>query len=126
MTLDAAMPRKMRVPVHPDTGEVLTRTFEELAYLAAAIRFASTDEEHLRDGWRRDYDALVKESTFREEPYIAKSSLMMGAGAANRFYTKYGQTRGSVETLDFFTCHPETWAAMPDDEKARFNLLPDE
>lgn len=114
MWLDSTLPLTHEVPVHPVTGEVWWERFEQLIELATLYRYSGSDEDADRAGWKEEYDALREGVEFRSEPYVQESTLLLGAKAA---------LPGVDRPPKIFNCHPDTWDALADDVKERFEVF---
>lgn len=111
MRVDPTIAKTHRVPINPDTGEAWGERLRDLSCLATRYRYeAERDEERVE--LKAEYDRLCDGVEFRSEPCIMQSSFICGALAAPAEWTP----------PKVFSCHPETWAALSEDLRSKFEL----
>lgn len=107
MWMDATLPRSHRVPVHPETGKVWAERAQQLCFLATCLRYEADQDPQ----WETDYAALTAGMEFREEPLVMACHFMMGQAV---------QVKGPLPRV--FSCHPDTWAALTEEQRRCFDL----
>ena len=107
MWMDAALPRTHRVPVHPETGKVWSERAQQLCFLATCLRYEADQDPQ----WEIDYAAMTAGVEFREEPLFMECHFMLGSAV---------QVKGPLPKV--FSCHPETWAGMTEEQRQYFDL----
>lgn len=121
MRLNPECPKTHQVPINPDTGKVWNSRLVEIREIIFDEREAAREglrEEQL--ALREKLEHLISSCEWRTQPLIQGVKLMMGATtAALRIIA--GATFGPTE---WNQCHPETWAALPEEIKAKFELIP--
>lgn len=104
MTLNPDMPKTRRVPLHPKTGKPWKERDEEICAAQMALRTIVDGEE-----WKACAGRILDLSEgllFQEVPYIKEADEVIGPDDGERY----------------FFCHPKTWAKLPREQKARFEV----
>jgi len=109
MMLDESMPETYVAPINLD-GELWYEKQWELVELATAWRYESDDD--LRAEAEAEYRAAMVGVAFEDRPYFKQSSFLLGAA-----YKDLPPPR------EMYHCHPKTWEKVPDDAKAKFEVL---
>jgi hypothetical protein len=109
MQLDSSLPKTHSVPIHPDTKELWKERGARLYWLEMMLRY----EEEPDPAWRVELKTLLEETEFREEPLFMEQHVLLGAAFAG---AKIPRT---------FRCHPETWEALPEEQKTKYELVPE-
>jgi len=108
MYLDDSMDENYMAPVHPETGEIWHEKQWELVELATAWRYESDDD--IRKEAKAAYDKARDGVKFESSPLFKESSFMVGAAFKDAVFPKV------------YHCHPNTWAKVPDERKAGFEV----
>lgn len=109
MMLDASLPLTFDHPVHPETGELWPEKHQELVILATEYRYESDDD--IREKARGKYFAAREGISFKEVPYVAAHSFMLGAAYKG------------AEPPPTFSVHPTFWLQSEPAVRAKFQLL---
>lgn len=112
MTVSSNTPKTRRVPIHPETGEIWTELQQELFELHCQ----SLDEQSPAAAAR--YRELHVGVEMRDHPYVCEFHLCLGAGAVTD-----PARIAEHESRHHYGCHLDTWAAMTDEARARFEFI---
>lgn len=109
MHIDSELRRTHTVPLNPATGEVWRERLEELVHWSVMRRDSDYREEA-----EQQIKALSEGVAFREQPYVCEYHYAIGSGAAKNMPELPKHVLG---------CHPDTWAALPQDIRDGFDAL---
>jgi len=107
MELDDQLRETYIAPINSETGDIDNEKLWELISLATDARYESDDQQR-----QIAIDALElakKDVVFEERPYFEQSTFMLGAAYKD------------VVIPPMIACHPNTWANMKDEDKAKFD-----
>lgn len=127
MWLDSKLPKTRSAPIGPD-GEVDWPRLNKLEEFRFLYAYDTSDGEP-REEYRAAWEALRAGFTFRDIPLFMAHHVIMGSGAAARAYASEKNTLGFVRCgvpPVIESCHPDTWAAMPEEFRAEYDVKTEE
>ena len=108
MYLDDTLPITHMLPIDPVTGKVWEEKMWELIELATDARYES--DEVLRNEALAKYHDAKEDVTFEPRPFFQKSTFILGAA------------HSGLTIPETFHCNPETWEALPQAEKDKYDV----
>lgn len=124
LTLDSKLPRTHAMPLHRDTGFPWPERFMELQSAAYRWRYGDDDDE--REKGEAEYARLSEGLKYADEPHWVEYTIMLGRntlpdGNGGQYHDFVDPGPGNRPR----GCHPDTYAALSDEQKARYGPIHD-